>query len=326
MVISYSHSQQVALALVPKLTGFLSFSCSSYIVYSILKDQRRRHKVYHRLICGTCVIDVLSSISFGLSTWPIPRDAGMLWASGTMATCQAQAFVNQVAIGSPLYNGALSIYYLLSIQYSWEDTRIQRYEWIFHLVPLGWAFGTATAALVLGIYGPAILWCGSGSAYDIYRWIFFYGPLWLMILVVTTSCIAIWLHVRRTERKSHRWSESHQLMSGPFQQTSSQLLHASKEQSLDGQSQRSRPVGDSSQHIPSSLVSQPHQHVGLQKLQLSSEQLQSSSSHFRLSRRSAKKIRKLKMTRQVATQSFLYAGAFYLNWTAVTVRMLSSIL
>lgn len=49
------------LAIIPKVTGAISFICSTYLVYHILKSKKRRQKTYERVICGLSLGDMITS-------------------------------------------------------------------------------------------------------------------------------------------------------------------------------------------------------------------------------------------------------------------------
>ena len=81
-----SKAGQRTLAVMPKLSGMLSFASSAYIVYDIVRSRRtRQHKMrpFHHILLGMSICDALASIAYFLSTWPIPRDE--LDAAGAIA-------------------------------------------------------------------------------------------------------------------------------------------------------------------------------------------------------------------------------------------------
>jgi hypothetical protein len=61
MTYSFSHDQQVTLALAPKFSGFLSFCGSFWIVMEVLTEPSKRANVYHRLLFGMSLWDVVIS-------------------------------------------------------------------------------------------------------------------------------------------------------------------------------------------------------------------------------------------------------------------------
>ena len=73
---------------------------------------------------GMSIFDVVSAISWGLTTAPIPAynkygDPTLMYgAIGDTASCKAQGFFIQLSFTSIFYNVALSTYYLLGKQLS----------------------------------------------------------------------------------------------------------------------------------------------------------------------------------------------------------------
>lgn len=212
---SFSTSQQIALVVMPKITGFISLVSSLITSITICRDPKKRSKVYHRLILGMSLADISSSFWLSLSTWPIPRETGTLWAIGNTVSCTFQGFFTQFGISSPVYNVSLSFYYLLTVRYSWKEERLRRRvePWL-HILPLSWSFGTAIAGLFLKIFNSANLWCWIAAyegrnedttAVNIYRFALFYGPIWLALIAVTANLILVFLYVRSVTLNSSRY-------------------------------------------------------------------------------------------------------------------------
>ena len=83
-------SQKQALAIIPKLTGPLSILGSCSILYDILSDKKRKLKrPYFRIMLVLSFVDIITSFSTFLSTWPIPQGTeGVVYAAGTTETCE----------------------------------------------------------------------------------------------------------------------------------------------------------------------------------------------------------------------------------------------
>jgi hypothetical protein len=191
--------QQVALALIPKISGMASALLSLVIVVTVAVDPKRRTRAYHRLVGGLSLLDFSCSLWLSLTTWPIPRSSGVLWASGTDATCRLQGFFIQLGVASTLYNASLSLYFVLVICRGWKEHQVREIEPYLHAIPILWALGTASAGLGLGVYGSADLWCWARPSSQIFRWTALYGPLWLMIIFITGMCLYICVHIRKIE-------------------------------------------------------------------------------------------------------------------------------
>jgi len=106
----------------------------------------------------------------------------------------------------------------------WSEISIKKIEKFFHALPLAVGVGTAIAGLPMKLFNNSNLWCwisglpgscsnnpdGDGNCIRgddawIYRWAFFYAPLWGVILVVTILMGDIVLFVMREEKQSRRW-------------------------------------------------------------------------------------------------------------------------
>jgi hypothetical protein len=94
----FSVHQQIALSIVPVITGFLSLLGSSFIIYLIYKDREKKlKKTYHRLLLGISTSDWLNSARACTSSFLMPRGTPGVWkAQGTQATCTMQGFFAQL--------------------------------------------------------------------------------------------------------------------------------------------------------------------------------------------------------------------------------------
>jgi hypothetical protein len=305
--------QQRALATLPKITGFASVIFSSLIAYTVVRDKSKKSKVYHRLLLGMSIADISSSFWLALSTWPIPEETGILWASGNTMTCTFQGFFTQFGISSPIYNASLSIYYLLVIRYGWKEEQLKRIEPFLHGVPLLWGLGTAIAGLFLTIFNSANLWCwvapyeDRGENADIYRWAFFYGPLWLMVVLVTVNLIFVWVFVRNITKRSenHIYGDRVRANMNPETGMSSRIEVSS---ALDMPNNSSN-AGDTPSDESVNSVSR-NSFVSRLQHSMSSLRPIDSASQSRFAKRRG----------QVANQCFRYGGAFYFTWIPITVR------
>jgi len=143
-----------------------------------------------------------------LSTWPIPRsddgdddNEAPVWAVGTTQTCTAQGFFLTLSVAVPIYNAFLALYYMLVINHNVRDRTLRRVvEPAMHVAAAVWAFGTSLTAVGLHLLHDANLWCwiapapcpaddndncGDGDNAWIFRWVFYFGPLWFCILVAS---------------------------------------------------------------------------------------------------------------------------------------------
>lgn len=331
---SLSLRQQKVLAVVPKISGFTSLAFSSLTILVVFKDKDGLSKPFQRLILAMAVVDISSSFWLALSTWPIPSESGILWASGTTSSCTAQGFFTQFGISSSLYNASLSTYYLLVIRLSWSDEKIRRIELFLHLAPVLWGLGTATAAVFLEILNSANLWCWIGQTAergensDLFRWLFFYGPLWIMIAIVSVNLIAVFAYVHRITKSSEKYlirgeRHLHQLREETGSHVSNQTpgrfglsnSPGNARDSLKPSSQISS-IQEEPQHDATDQSTGKTSRFGRQlslklpgrKEEPSSDRDHSTSRHAFAERR-----------RQVALQCFRFALAFYFTWIPITV-------
>lgn len=225
----FTDRQFLWLAVAPKIVGALSFLGSSYILYDILSSRKKRRHVYHHIILSLSLVDIAIDVSTFLSTWPMPSDTPYVYGPvGNTRTCTAQGFFLQLAIIAPLYNASLSLYYLLMIRYGWVERRLKKLRWPIQICVLTFGIGAAVAGLFLTLYNNALLWCwqasyppgcvdsssagpsGEGTctrgdnANTIYRFAFFYAPLWAAISFATVSMLATWWSIRQTVKKTEQ--------------------------------------------------------------------------------------------------------------------------
>ena len=233
----FSRTQQVALAIAPKVTSVLSLFGSGWIAIEVLTKRSKRTNVYNRLLCAMSLCDILVSSWFFLSTWPIPEGTpGVAFDTGTQASCTAQGFFVQFGITSPVYNSCLAVYYLLVVRYGVTEDTLKGVEPIFHILALSFGLGTSFTGLGLDLYNSANLWCWiaplpsdcldskrygdetnctRGNNAWIYRWAFYFAPLWFFIVFVTCIMVCVYMSIRRREIKAIRVSQKIIAEKGP---------------------------------------------------------------------------------------------------------------
>mmetsp|Transcript_13163 Transcript_13163/g.23543 ORF Transcript_13163/g.23543 Transcript_13163/m.23543 type:complete len:355 (+) Transcript_13163:77-1141(+) len=228
----WTATQQKILSIIPHFTALLSLFGSSYIIVTTLRDRKRWGTPFYRLLCALCLVDLFNSIASGLSTWPIPVGTPGVYAPlGTVGTCEAQGFFVQAGIASPIYNFMLSVQFLLRTKYGWNERRIgRRVEPIMHAITIGFALGTSFLFLSLDLYNESSLWCWvnaspsgcnkncgnaskvttceRGASAEIYRWTFYYGPLWLCVVGCMVMMVMIFLDIRAQENKMKKYEFS----------------------------------------------------------------------------------------------------------------------
>ena len=223
----------IALFVLQKISCFLSAIGSLMIISQVTRSAFNRSKPQQRLILGLSISDLCTSIIWILTPLFMPVDSGAVGAIGNQTTCNIQGFIVTLNASAVLYMCALQLQYLLTIKYGWSETRIRGVERYMHGVP--WCLGLAAAItqLSLKLFNPADwdCWiapypsdcisshevkkggteltetnCIRGDNAEIYRWSFFFAPLWMAIVFCIVAMIMIYKSVRDNERQSLRHS------------------------------------------------------------------------------------------------------------------------
>lgn len=193
-------------AIAPKPFSLLSILGSGYILQHIFRKKERRTQVYHRILIGLSIYDIIMSFTFVWGTWAVPIGTPEVYlASGTQQTCNAQAFLQQLGVATPIYTAELAIYYFLVISAGWKEERLKKIEIIFHIIPTFLAFTSSIVGIVTNSFESSILWCWYGPDYGAYRFGFFYGPLWFCIVLVCILMCAIYVKVLMQERRVKKY-------------------------------------------------------------------------------------------------------------------------
>lgn len=179
---SWSFSQKVALAIIPKISSSLSIAGSSYIIYhSIIRLKSRGRgggghgtsgtQLRHRLLIGLSVCDLIGSIGFFMSTWAIPKEDDQMLAVfnvGNEFTCNLQGFIIQFGTMSvPLYNASLSVYFYLSVRHGIHRSNNNNNicnlrkvsEFLFHFTSMLFPLVISTIGLISGQYNSTSIGC-----------------------------------------------------------------------------------------------------------------------------------------------------------------------
>ncbi|CAJ1954854.1 unnamed protein product [Cylindrotheca closterium] len=225
-----SRQQRVWLAILPKISSVFSLFGSLWIIIEVTTEGRKIQNPYHRLLLAMSIYDTLESFwNFG-STWPIVEGSpDIIWAMGNVSTCEAQGFFLTLSVAVPIYNAMLSIYYILVINYRYTNTQLRRrVEPIMHLIAFFWSFGTASYSAATGLFNNANLWCWiaplpldckdtitygtveegndnpciRGDNVWIYRFGFYFIPLWSCIFFATACTLWVYRYVYNTDKRT----------------------------------------------------------------------------------------------------------------------------
>ena len=285
---------------------------ASYIVQHVLRSRKRRGRSVTRIIGSMSAHDLLLACVQSLSSSIVPRElrGWIALANGTWGTCQAVAFLQQGAtISSVLYNATLTLYYLLSVRYSWNARQLRRIEPWLHAIPLFIGWGTAIAALPLNIYNPIFMGCDivpfpmgcdsnpfvpcqRGENAHKFRTAFYFTWIWATFAFLVVAMVMIYCKIASTVRRSagynSAWiSKTSSLISTPSSNTCER----------DGESSNNTPK----EHAPTTTQA----HVTRTRESTRSNDLSLNE-----------------MKRQFATQAFLYCMAFFMTWIFFTVELI----
>ena len=226
-------ARQKAIAIAPKFTSLASVFGSTFIIQAIVRDKRKMETPFHRFLLGMCLTDAMSSTWFFLGTWPVPAGTVGVWgAVGNGGSCIAQGFFSQLSLTTAMYNASLSVFYLLQIGFGWKNAKIRRkVEPFLHGTSVTIGLGTAIAALPLRLYNNDYweCWispfptdcqeswknggetdCIRGDNASLYRWVFYYGPLWAAIVAVTVCMSMVYRAVLRKEKRMDQYDAQHE--------------------------------------------------------------------------------------------------------------------
>ena len=121
-------------------SSVLSVLGSATVIFMILRRSRKKdsgetQKVafQNHLLLPLSLFDIIGSIGWGFSTLPIPKGSACTFmAFGNRATCITQGFMILLGHCTPMYNGALCVYYLLVVKFNVKDQVFVRYEPLIH--------------------------------------------------------------------------------------------------------------------------------------------------------------------------------------------------
>jgi hypothetical protein len=236
------------IALIPMVTAPISIISSIAILIMILRSEKGLSKLYHRIIFGLSISDILNSTALSFGTIPMPRGTEHAWvALGNKGTCQAQGFFLTGGIGTVLYNCSLCVFYYLCVKHTMrEEDIVLKYEKWLHGVPILWSLTAATIAVVTGSINPdyANCWLQScplachlnedvtaasgdetqeecrGSRPYLMRWILNGGPVFITSGIICYTMAIIYLTVKNQEERSAAYSFQNQMSHYQTEQSS----------------------------------------------------------------------------------------------------------
>ena len=190
------------------------------------KQQRSRWTPYTRLLLGMSISDILLSLHYAIGNFLRPSETShRAWAYGNDASCSASGFIGQLAISAILYNGMLSIYFLLTARFRWSNRKISKtVEPLMHIVAIGFPLLTASVGAIMGFFAEPELGLGcavnsgpgvTDESVDEQRdlsgigWVFQGIPRVVIGTLIIINNLVIWRFVKRQARPFLRQTHLH---------------------------------------------------------------------------------------------------------------------
>jgi hypothetical protein len=163
----YARTREAAI--VQSLAGSISTISSILIIYIIFISPTKLSSIYHRIILGLSITEILFDVSYALATLPMPSP-GDYWTDsynvqgtrlGNTYTCTAQGFFFTFgSISSYLYHCfSLTVYYLCSIGFKMKtETMVKYVEPMLHALPISAGLLLALPPLFQGQYNASNEW------------------------------------------------------------------------------------------------------------------------------------------------------------------------
>ena len=172
-----------APVIAPRITGSLSALSSSILIYLIMRSDTKFSTIYHRIMFGSCIGDIIYSLAIALTTLPMPRDLSPynfgsdFWQGirlGNQQTCTAQGFFYWFGVTMMFsYSASLCTYYACVLFFKMKEENIVKYveRFLLRPGPIILALGISVPPLFTRDYGPSQqeAWCTSTKSwFDIY--------------------------------------------------------------------------------------------------------------------------------------------------------------
>lgn len=143
------HPRSLQIAFVFLCTSSLSSFFGSFaILYNIIRNEKHKQSLYHRILVGMSGMDMIGSSGLATSVFAVPRDTNLYFAIGNRWTCRASGTLQVIVATLFLYHAELSLYFMLILRFKWTETTITgRLEPFVHIFPL--LFQVLFAALLL---------------------------------------------------------------------------------------------------------------------------------------------------------------------------------
>lgn len=221
-------SQLKKLAVICMTNSALSGIGSSVIVYSILRSAKKLTIPFRRIIFALSILDIIRSISVGLTILPSPKDeVGHVfsWAMGNTVTCTIQGLFNYTTgVAIPMYVCSLCFFYYSVVKLNMTQKRFEdRFEPYLHLIPIGWSLSCGIYGLSTQLYNSDYFTCAQaaypsfcyrnpdvpcirGGHVVIARMITYFLPTFISFVLIIFFMVSIACAVRSQEKKNQAYS------------------------------------------------------------------------------------------------------------------------
>lgn len=195
-------SKQAVLTWLPRTTAILSFLGSTFIIVDILRDRKRRRKLFGNMMVMMSLFDALGSAAYAFTTLPIPANSYIYGSKGNNASCTVQAFFIQMGLIAAYFNVSIGFYYLVMIKYGWHERRCVTYKKYFIACPL--IVGFIFAFSGVPFYGNMVTWCNNTA-----KW-WPESAVVVAIIAATIMMLLVVIHVYNEEKASKKWKKGKQ--------------------------------------------------------------------------------------------------------------------
>ena len=258
-----SEAEHKTLAWIPRITGFLSFLGSVYIIQDIVRQSRKssignKFSTYQMILLGMSLFDLSSSIAWMISTAALPSydeeresESGVYGAKGNEATCKAQGFFLELGfVGSTAFTAILTSFYVLTIIYGYREAKMKPLQKYFMTGPPMLAVALASAAIPY--YRPFYVAClvsNPNTEVDRYadEWrylvIFSILPIGIAILISVCNLAAILRFVIKQNQRANKWrfdTQGSKFTGSNSQTNSNETFPPSSEMTQNLQDRKSR--------------------------------------------------------------------------------------
>jgi hypothetical protein len=205
---AFTAQQQLALDIIPRITAMMSILGSSFIIYEVLKNPKKRVMAYHLQVLALSINNFLFSTAWIIYNWPAP-DSG--W-------CTTRGFLDLLTgTSEAMLSAGVCVYYLFFVYFAWSEEKILRYQRVLIIFPIIWGLITAILTLAQGMINPGVTgecWLELAPAgctgsectpdeyyYHLYRFVFIDIPAWVSFGVAFISMCCVYYKVSKDERE-----------------------------------------------------------------------------------------------------------------------------